>query len=80
MSIIDQINLELITDRKFRKHTVQSSCNLRDAIKFQLKVPFKRGHAYYEFTHDIENISKNKELIFMEKLRPGLAVVKHRIV
>ena len=56
-------------DRKFWKHTVQSNCSLKDAIEFQLrKATFKRGHVYYEFTHDIENVSKEKELIFVEKV------------
>lgn len=70
MSIIHQLKLKPINhnDRKFRKHIVQSNCNLKYAIENQLKATFKRGHAYYEFTHDIENISEEKELIFMEKV------------
>ena len=68
MSIVDKIKLELVTDRKFRKCTIQSSCNLKDALDYQLKASFKRGHVYYEFTHSIENISMDKELIFMKKV------------
>ena len=57
-SIIERLKLEPISDhdQKFRKHTVQDSYSLKHVIDFQMKVPFKRGHAYYEFIHDIENI------------------------
>ena len=68
LSTIDQLKLQPITGRTFKKHTIKKSSNLSDAIKLQMKVPFKRGHTYYEFTHKIENVSKEKELIFMEKV------------
>ena len=76
-SIIDQLKLEPISDsdRKFRKHTVQSNCSLKEAIDFQMKAPFKWGHAYYEFTHDVENISKDKELVFMDKVTLLLSII-----
>ena len=70
ISIIDRIKLERINenDQKLRQHRVQSNCSLRDAIEFQLNATFIRGHVYYEFIHDIENVSKDKELIFVEKV------------
>ena len=66
LSIINRLKLEPINNRTFRRHTVWSNCSLKDAIDFKMKFLFKRGHAYYEFIHDIENISKEKELIFMK--------------
>jgi hypothetical protein len=69
-STIDRLKLEPIDerDRIFKKHTVLKNCKLRDAIAFEMKATFKQGHAYYEFTHGIENISEEKELIFMKEV------------
>ena len=67
-SIIDQLDLKQIKDRVFKKHTVKCNCNLRDAIKDQMKATFKPGRAYYEFIHEIENIFKGLELIFMKEV------------
>ena len=73
LSIIDQLKLQPITGRTFKKHRIKKSSNLSDTLKNQMKVPFKRGHAYYEFTHEIENVSKEKELIIVEKVtRPTI--------
>ena len=68
VSIIDKLTLEPITKRNFRKHKIQSSCSLRYAVENWLKAEFKRGHGYYEFAHKVENISKDKEILFMNKV------------
>ena len=68
VSIIDKLKLEPITERKFRKHTMENSCSLRDAVEYKLTADFKRGRAYYEFAHKKENISEDKEVIFMDKV------------
>ena len=81
LSTIDQLNLQPITGRTFKKHRIKKSSNLSDAIKNQMKVTFKRGHAYYEFTHEIENVSKEKELIFVEKVtRPTIILIGNDII
>ena len=41
-----------------------SSTSLRECVKKKIN-KFQRGCAYYEFTHEVESISENKELIFM---------------
>ena len=63
----DKMKLEWITDRSFEKLDVKKDCKLREAIDCYNK-KFKRGRAYYEFVHDKENISEDKELIFMNKV------------
>ena len=57
----------MIIDRKFEKLDVRKNCTLRETIESSNK-NFKRGWAYYEFIHDKENISEDKELIFMNKV------------
>ena len=62
-----KLKLELITDRSFEKLDIKNNCKLREAIEYSNK-KFKRGRAYYEFIHDKENISEDKELVFMNKV------------
>ena len=64
-----KLKLKLITDRSFKKLDIeQNDSSLREAIEYTGSKKFKRGHAYYEFIHDKENISEDKELIFMNKV------------
>ena len=62
-----KLKLELITNRSFEKLDIKTNCKLREAIEYGNK-KFERGRAYYEFIHDKENISEDKELIFMNKV------------
>ena len=66
-SVKDKLKLKLITDRKFAAINVNKNCKLREAIESSKK-QFKRGQAYYEFINDKENISEDKELIFINKV------------
>ena len=66
-SVEVKLKLELITNRKFDKLDIKKNCTLREAIESSNK-KFKRGRAYYEFIHKYENISEDKELIFMNKV------------
>ena len=62
-----KLKLELITNRKFEMLEVEKNGKLREAIESSNK-KFMRGRAFYEFINDIENISEDKELIFMNKV------------
>ena len=62
-----KLKLQLIKDRRVEKLDIKENCKLREAIEYRNK-KFKRGHTYYEFVHDQENISEDKELIFMNKV------------
>ena len=66
-SIEVKLKLELIPDKTFEKLEIKNSCKLREAVEYSKKT-FKRGRAYYEFIHDIENISEDKKLILMKKV------------
>ena len=67
-SIEVTLKLKEIEGRKFTKLKIVEDCTLRDAVELKLKLKFKRGHAYYEFFHEKENISQDKELIFVNKV------------
>ena len=49
-------------------HEVPSDCQLREYITNVLsaKQGFRRGHTYYEFTNDIENILEGKEVLLQD--------------
>ena len=66
-SIEVTLNLKSTIDRYFNKLEIKKDCRLREAVEYESKI-FKRGHAYYEFTHEKESISEDKELIFMNKV------------
>lgn len=69
-SIMPSVEVKLklkLTKRGFEKLDIKKNCTLREAIKSSNKM-FKRGQAYYEFIHEKENISEDKELIFMNKV------------
>lgn len=63
-----ELKLQPIKVRNFTKLEIEKDCKLREAIEDHSKKVFKRGHAYYEFTHKIENISVEKELIFTDEV------------
>lgn len=62
------LKLEKIDGRKFIELEIEEDCKLRDAVELKLRLKFKRGHSYYQFAHEKENISRDKELIFMNKV------------
>ena len=67
VSSVKKLKLRPI-QRQFRKHTMKSNGTLREALESHMIVTFKRGRAYYEFVHKIENISEDKEIIFMDEV------------
>lgn len=68
LGIERQLNLQEISQDRFKLHTIESSCRLRDAAAVKDAGNFKRGYAYYEFFHEKENISEGKEIILMREV------------
>ena len=67
--LIAALKLSEITKRKFRCHTVYMTCSLKEVLKHQLNITeFKQGCTFYEFIHKVENITDDKEIIFMHKV------------
>ena len=50
-----------------RLHKVRSDCELRQYLTKALSVEFRRGHTYYEFTNEVENILEGKEVLLQDK-------------
>ena len=50
-----------------KQHEVNKDCELQEFVTSTLKTKFKRGHAYYEFTSEIENIQEGKEILLQDK-------------
>ena len=49
-------------------HVTDGNCDLRDFITETLPVSeFRRGHTYYEFTNEVENILEGKEVLLQDK-------------
>ena len=47
------------------KYVVETDCSLTQRIEKQEQV-FKRGHAFYEFTNEVESITEDQQLIIWE--------------
>jgi hypothetical protein len=60
-----RLNLQKINQDRFKLYEIKNSCQLRDAAPFKDTGDFKRGYVYYEFMHEKENISEDKEIILM---------------
>lgn len=50
------------------QHKVGSDCELREYLTNTLDVELRRGHTYYEFTNEVENILKGKKVLLQSKL------------
>ena len=48
-------------------HKVRSDCELRQYLTKTLSVEFRRGHSYFEFTNEVENILEGKEVLLQHK-------------
>ena len=50
-------------------HKVPSDCKLREYVTETLNAEhgFRRGHTYYEFTNEVENILEGKEVLLQDK-------------
>ena len=50
-----------------KPHRVGKDRKLREFITETLNVEFKRGHIYYEFTNEVENIHEGKKVLLQDK-------------
>ena len=64
------MKLKPVDKKRFILHTIKSNCELQEFVENTLdnKCKFKRGSVFYEFTHAVENVTGNKELVFMNKV------------
>ena len=46
---------------------VGKDCELKEFVE-EKKLPFTRGCAFFEFIHDVESISEDKEVVLMNKV------------
>ena len=44
---------------------------LQDYITKVVSVEFRRGHTYYEFTNEVENVLEGKEVLLQDKKKPN---------
>jgi hypothetical protein len=61
---LNPINL---SGEKLEQHGVTRDCEMRKFILTDLKLKFRRGHAYYEFVNEIENILEGKDVLLQDK-------------
>ena len=64
----ERLNLKLITDRELEVHSVKQNCELREFVRKELNIKVRKGHAFYELTHEKEDVSEDKELIILYKV------------
>ena len=74
---IDQLDLQKIQRSILAEHEVNHHCELRDFVESELKLEFKRGCAFYEFVHNFEDISEDKQLVFKDKVSNFLLLFYH---
>ena len=55
-------------DFKVTVFHVQKDCELREFIENECNLKFERGCAFYEFTHDVEKISENQEVVQVKQV------------
>ena len=54
---------QAVSGDHFNISTVTNECELREYVEKELGLVFHRGYAFYEFQHEFESISEDKELI-----------------
>ena len=52
---------------RFEQYEVKKDCQLREFVEAK-ELEFRRGSAFYKFTHEVESIYEDKELIFREEV------------
>ena len=53
---------------RFEILKVEEDCELREFVETKCGLVFKRGCAFFEFTHEIEDIPETKEVVLMKKV------------
>lgn len=56
-----------VNERNIVQYDVERDCALKEFIE-EKGITFARGLAFYEFTHSVESITEDKELIIMSKV------------
>ena len=59
-----------------RLHKVRNDCKLQQYLTKTLTVEVRRGHTYYEFTNEVENILKGKEVLLQDKKKNWFRLVQ----
>ena len=62
----DERRQHSISKDRFVKCDIECACQLNEYIEMELKKPFWRGCAFYEFHHPYECISEEKEIVLMD--------------
>ena len=57
-----------VDDKRFQKISVTQDCELREFVEKNNKLPFTRGCAFYEFTHEMELILDHKEVVLLDEV------------
>ena len=65
---VGQTELVPVHSERFEKLDVKIDCSLIDLIEVTYKRKYKPNCAFFEFTHDSEDISEDKEVILMNKV------------
>ena len=65
---VGQTELVPVHSERFQKLDVKIDCSLIDLIEVTYKRKYKPNCAFFEFTHDSEDISEDKEVILMKKV------------
>ena len=55
-----------IDNGRFIKCDIKCACQLKEYVEMELKKPFWRGCAFYEFCQSHECISEDKEIVLMD--------------
>ena len=65
---------------RFEVLKVEEDCELREFIESKCGLVFKRGCVFFEFTHEIEDISESKEVVLMKKVTLISIFLKYTVV
>ena len=61
-----RLDFQKVSNRHFEKYYVKKDCQLREFVVNVLNKNYSRGCVFYEFYHEIESVSEEQELIFVE--------------
>lgn len=59
-----------VDQERFQKLKVKQECQLNDLVENEYGLTYERGCAFYEFSHESEDINNDKEVILMHKVSP----------
>ena len=74
--IKEELKLSEVDSGCFEFFEVVKDCQLREFL-FDINHKFEAGYVYYEFQHEVEHVSEDKQLVFM---KVGSFVTSHSSV